>query len=141
MTEILRTLQCSDLNGKFLFKGGTSLSKALGLINRFSEDIDLLFIDESESKNLRRKLLKKAETITASLPLIEYDRNNPDSFSSNDHKTSCFKYPAVDASGLLPYIKLEMGFRGGYEPSTVFQIQSIIANKILAKNPNQREKA
>ena len=32
----------TDGHPKLLFKGGTSLSKAFGLINRFSEDIDLV---------------------------------------------------------------------------------------------------
>ena len=33
---------------RLLFKGGTSLSKAFGLINRFSEDIDItVFRDDS----------------------------------------------------------------------------------------------
>ncbi len=40
VTEILRVLQKSELNGSFQFKGGTSLSKAYKIINRFSEDID-----------------------------------------------------------------------------------------------------
>jgi predicted nucleotidyltransferase component of viral defense system len=30
------------INMKFYLKGGTSLSKAFGIINRFSEDIDIL---------------------------------------------------------------------------------------------------
>jgi predicted nucleotidyltransferase component of viral defense system len=30
-----------DLRSRFMFKGGTSLSKCYGLIERFSEDIDL----------------------------------------------------------------------------------------------------
>ncbi|MDE2848108.1 MAG: nucleotidyl transferase AbiEii/AbiGii toxin family protein [Gemmatimonadota bacterium] len=34
--------QLPDRHPKLLFKGGTSLSKAFGLINRFSEDIDLV---------------------------------------------------------------------------------------------------
>ncbi len=40
----------------FVFKGGTSLSKAYGLIDRFSEDIDLSMNrkpTESEKKKLR----------------------------------------------------------------------------------------
>jgi predicted nucleotidyltransferase component of viral defense system len=38
----LRTLQ-QNLAGQFIFKGGTSLSKGWNLIDRFSEDLDLLF--------------------------------------------------------------------------------------------------
>ena len=32
-----------ELGGHLVFKGGTSLSKVFGLIQRFSEDIDLSF--------------------------------------------------------------------------------------------------
>ncbi len=43
VTEILRIVE-QQLRGRVMFKGGTSLSKGWGLINRFSEDIDL-FVD------------------------------------------------------------------------------------------------
>lgn len=33
----------SNFRDSFAFKGGTSLSKGFGLIERFSEDIDLIF--------------------------------------------------------------------------------------------------
>ena len=36
-----RLVMCPDLAGHMTFKGGTSLSKAYGIIERFSEDIDL----------------------------------------------------------------------------------------------------
>src|SRR3546814_15198814 len=36
-----RLVMCPDLAGHMTFKGGTSLSKAYGIIARFSEDIDL----------------------------------------------------------------------------------------------------
>jgi predicted nucleotidyltransferase component of viral defense system len=34
----------SDDVGKLVFKGGTSLSKAYRLVNRFSEDIDIAVV-------------------------------------------------------------------------------------------------
>ena len=40
LVRALHVLQ-QQLAGQFLFKGGTSLSKGWGLIDRFSEDIDL----------------------------------------------------------------------------------------------------
>ena len=40
VTEILRIV-AERLGDKVMFKGGTSLSKGWGLINRFSEDVDL----------------------------------------------------------------------------------------------------
>lgn len=39
---VLKKLFESELKSKLVFKGGTSLSKVYGLINRFSEDIDLV---------------------------------------------------------------------------------------------------
>ncbi len=41
VTMILRLLV--DLNPSVVFKGGTSLSKAYHIIDRFSEDIDITF--------------------------------------------------------------------------------------------------
>ena len=54
-----------------VFKGGTSLSKAYGCIERFSEDVDLaVIIDEELSNNQIKKLLKQI-TSTASRDLQE----------------------------------------------------------------------
>ena len=41
VTQVLHALFSLDVSDKLIFKGGTSLSKAWGLIDRFSEDIDL----------------------------------------------------------------------------------------------------
>ncbi|MEZ5707776.1 MAG: nucleotidyl transferase AbiEii/AbiGii toxin family protein [Blastomonas sp.] len=37
-----RLMNCEELTGQLMFKGGTSLSKAYDIIHRFSEDIDLV---------------------------------------------------------------------------------------------------
>ena len=42
-----------------IFKGGTSLSKAYRLIERFSEDVDLLAILPDGSSKARNAILKK----------------------------------------------------------------------------------
>ena len=39
----LRTIFGSELGTHLVFKGGTSLSKAYGIIHRFSEDVDLTY--------------------------------------------------------------------------------------------------
>src|SRR5574344_671405 len=41
----------SDLNKILCFKGGTSLSKVFGLIERFSEDIDLILAQSTVLKD------------------------------------------------------------------------------------------
>jgi len=42
VTLVLRMLFTSELRTHIVFKGGTSLSKAYNIIERFSEDIDLV---------------------------------------------------------------------------------------------------
>ena len=46
VTEVLRgaATMATARNLEIVFKGGTSLSKAFGLVERFSEDIDLLVV-------------------------------------------------------------------------------------------------
>ena len=64
VSKILRDISLSEYADKTYFKGGTSLSKAYGLIERFSEDLDLFVFtgDKGASrqaeKTLNRKLSK-----------------------------------------------------------------------------------
>ena len=56
VSEVLRVLS-RDFAGDFVFKGGTSLSKGYRLVERFSEDIDILALPAAlsahESATLR----------------------------------------------------------------------------------------
>jgi len=42
VVELLRSIARPVDDGLLIFKGGTSLSKAYGIIERFSEDVDVL---------------------------------------------------------------------------------------------------
>jgi hypothetical protein len=59
--KILKDISFSEYADKVYFKGGTSLSKAYGLICRFSEDLDLFVFtgDKSASKQAEKTLNKK----------------------------------------------------------------------------------
>ena len=72
VSYVLNRLSHSEYKDKFVFKGGTSLSKVYKLIPRFSEDIDLqLFDPGSKGDSAKKKLFKKAEKeITLGLSLI-----------------------------------------------------------------------
>ncbi|TPD60033.1 nucleotidyl transferase AbiEii/AbiGii toxin family protein [Emcibacter nanhaiensis] len=50
VTKALKNLSESDYARDAVFKGGTSLSKAYRLIDRFSEDIDLAIFSEGRSR-------------------------------------------------------------------------------------------
>lgn len=67
VTMILRALKESSVGQYISFKGGTSLSKAWGVIDRFSEDIDIslhhvFYGIEPTNKSQREKLRKTART-------------------------------------------------------------------------------
>jgi hypothetical protein len=69
-----RLFTLDALKGHLVFKGGTSLSKVFGVIDRFSEDIDLSispallgidegWLEEPEKKSQRDKRMEKLETL------------------------------------------------------------------------------
>lgn len=65
VVQTLRLIFEMDCAGSLVFKGGTSLSKAWGLIERFSEDIDLAldrkFLGfDNELSNQQIKKLRRA---------------------------------------------------------------------------------
>ena len=69
---LLGLLYGSEFAGSLVFKGGTSLSKVFGVIERFSEDIDLSLApeflklpEEETSRNQANKWMTKAEAACA----------------------------------------------------------------------------
>ena len=79
----------------FVFKGGTSLSKAYNMIDRFSEDIDLSMNrkpTESERKASKELIIQIAESLGMTL-------SNPDKIRSRyDYNKYVFKYMSLFVS-------------------------------------------
>jgi hypothetical protein len=71
VTYALKNIFSSDLAEKVVFKGGTSLSKAYGIIHRFSEDVDLALIPKPERSGARVKRLLRDITSIAGMELQE----------------------------------------------------------------------
>lgn len=69
VTQVLHALFSLDVSDKMIFKGGTSLSKAWGLIDRFSEDIDLaidpVFLGAPDGDPTKKQIkkLRKASSL------------------------------------------------------------------------------
>ena len=60
VSKILRDISMSEYADKTYFKGGTSLFQAYGLIERFSEDLDLfVFTDDKDASKQAEKTLNK----------------------------------------------------------------------------------
>lgn len=104
VTIILKELSLCDY--PICFKGGTSLSKAFGVIDRFSEDIDITFTEylgKSRRKNLKYDILKSIAD------KLGFTIANWDSIESNkDYNHYDFAYSSiVENPFLTTYVKLE----------------------------------
>lgn len=132
VTYVLYRLSKENISD-FIFKGGTSLTKAWSLLDRFSEDIDLLFVPHSWSNDKKRKRLKNIQQLVSKFEGLAFDKDISE--SSGAYRTDCYRYEIKQgtSSALLPYIKLEMGYRGGDSPSSEVSIQSYMGKLIEQK--------
>ena len=123
------------------FKGGTSLSKSFGLIERFSEDIDLILDwrvigyekDEpwQERSNTKQDLFNNEANARTEeflkkdfLPRVADDLKNELGYSvncyieENDPQTVAFAYNrSFDDMSILPVIRLEIGALAAWTPA------------------------
>ncbi|MGB6129304.1 MAG: nucleotidyl transferase AbiEii/AbiGii toxin family protein [Psychrilyobacter sp.] len=93
VTLILKTLSESEYKNQIIFKGGTSLSKAYGIIERFSEDIDLQLINFSGSDGQKKKLMKKIEQ--ALTTELTYHKDHPRESKSGNIRKTIYSYDKV----------------------------------------------
>ena len=91
VTKALKYLSESIYVDDVVFKGGTSLSKAYRLIDRFSEDIDLAVFSEGKGDSARKKLLKAVEKVVSE-NLVNLKGDERESKGSKFRKT-VYQYP------------------------------------------------
>ena len=131
----------SQFRDSLTFKGGTSLSKCFGLINRFSEDIDLILdwrlLDYGQeepwlerTKNQQDKFNKNADLRAESflvnkfLPVFRSDLSEMigaevmAEIDSDNAQTINFHYPRVfSTESILQEIRLEIGALAAWTPA------------------------
>ena len=138
VVELLRSVTRPIDGARPIFKGGTSLSKAFGLIQRFSEDVDILLAPESDMGKGRvdRVLKEIADRASIDLGL----RGNLESSTRGVKRYVRYEYEAAFAGDDVSQgVKLEMGVRGGPEPSARRSLRSYIAE--YAIRAGEREEA
>jgi Nucleotidyl transferase AbiEii toxin, Type IV TA system len=117
VTQALRALQ-AEYADEFIFKGGTSLSKAYGLIERFSEDIDILVRKRDEANSARYRRIDAMTATAAGAVGDPGEREKQSAERSGLHRTELLHYgsrsdrPAL----MLSAIRLDIGIIGGIEP-------------------------
>jgi len=149
VTLVLRLIFNSEISEHLIFKGGTSLSKAYNLIQRFSEDIDLAInreylgfegeLTKGQIRKLRRKSHEFVSTEMIDILKNEFKNYNIDNqlfnievkntkISDQDPEIIEIEYKSV--FNKLPYIKhkvlIEIGARSLLEPAENKEVQSII---------------
>lgn len=140
VTYILKNLANSQYLQKVIFKGGTSLSKAYGYIERFSEDIDLAILSPGEYSDGKMKvLLKKVSAdITQGLTLID-GHSSEVKFGKN--RTTAYQYDKVSTDTKFGVVKdfilVEINCFTNLVPYHTKSIQTYIAQFLKeTKNEN-----
>ena len=152
LLEIIFTLPFA---GKLVFKGGTSLSKVWGLIDRFSEDIDLaversLFGLEGDLTVRQLKQLRKKSSLFVCNVLCEELKKavkqygldtyltieaEPDSEGDKTYpqpRQIYIRYKSLfdeELSYVKPQIVLETGARSLFEPTRKATVNSMVATE------------
>jgi len=120
-----------------VFKGGTSLSKCFGIIDRFSEDIDMVVIkEEDETDNSLKRKLKKVtsvlETVMTAIP------NHPLENKRGKIRKIVYGYDKVGVKGTYGQVRdqivLEVSSLGNSHPSEKVEIHSMITQFIATTN-------
>ncbi len=139
VTRALKHLSESDFRDIAVFKGGTSLSKAWRLIDRFSEDIDLAVFASDKGDSARKKLLKSVETIVAQdlTALAEDERIS----KGSKFRKTVYEYPR-NAGGeefgqASPELLIEVNSFTNPEPFETQKLQTFIAEMLTDRDENE----
>lgn len=124
--------ELSKYDFPFIFKGGTSLSKAYGLIDRFSEDIDLS-LSRKPTDSEKRKSKEIIIDIAKKLGMIHC---NPDEIKSRyDYNKYIFKYESLFNKNNLEII-VETSYYQEVYPINIHIIKSYIGDFCNVNNIN-----
>jgi hypothetical protein len=134
VTQILRSVAETTAGG-FVLKGGTSLSKGYGIINRFSEDVDILLVPHADAsaRETEASLLAITERAAADLGTTwDADRvpgrGAHASRGDNIHYTASVDPTTTEATGIrYGAVLLETRYGDGHEPAEMVAIRPNVA--------------
>lgn len=120
--------------GEIVFKGGTSLEK-LRLIQRFSEDLDLLVVGSYESvgaqKAALKRMLNSAAVATAADATETVSGGNPGTFWRRGYLNPSLSHRVEAGAFADPgAILVELGQTGGPNPHSVRSVTSLLSREL-----------
>ena len=123
----------SSVSKDTVFKGGTALSKCYDMIERFSEDIDLVVLrreGETDSK-LKSKLKAVSTVVEAVLPEVAIEGTTHKMGMNRKTAHTYNKEFKGDYGQVRDVIILESTWLGYYEPYTTKSIVSFVGQMML----------
>ena len=136
VTYALFTIFNNEIGKDTVFKGGTALSKCYHLIERFSEDIDLVVLRrEGESNNrLTTKIKTISDVVKAVLPEVNIEGLTQKMGMNRKTAHSYNKEFKGNYGQVRDVIVVEATWLGYYEPYTTKSIVSFVGQMMLDKN-------
>ncbi|GAA3627925.1 nucleotidyl transferase AbiEii/AbiGii toxin family protein [Flavivirga jejuensis] len=130
----LKLIYSSAQKNDVIFKGGTALSKCFDIIERFSEDIDLVLLrtGDETGNQLKSKLKKVTKVLTN--PFIEVDMEGVTNKMGMIRKVA-YNYPKAfegNFGQVRDHIIVEASWLGHFEPYSTKQIASYIFEMMVA---------
>ena len=133
VTFALHTIFHNSIGKETIFKGGTALSKCFGLVNRFSEDIDLVVLRrEGESNNkLTNKIKEISAVVSAVLPEVEIADVTQKMGMNRKTAHSYSKEFTGNYGQVSDVIIVEATWLGYYEPYTTKSLSSFVGDMMI----------
>lgn len=130
---VLYEIFCNELGKEVVFKGGTALSKCYNIIERFSEDIDLVVLrhDNETDNKLKSKLRAIGKLIDKTLPEIKVSGITRKMGMNRKTAHSFSKTFEGDYGQVRDVVILEATWLGYYEPYASRSIVSFIGNMLI----------
>ena len=133
VTYALHTIFKNEIGKDTVFKGGTALSKCYNMIDRFSEDIDLVVLRrEGESNNkLTTKIKTISEVVTNVLPEIDIPELTQKMGMNRKTAHSYDKIFKGNYGQVRDVIVVEATWLGYFEPCSVRTVASFVGQMML----------
>ncbi len=133
VTYALHTIFKHKIGEEAVFKGGTALLKCYNLIQRFSEDIDLVVLRrEGESNNkLTTKIRQISSVVSGVLPEVEVPEITQKMGMNRKTAHTYAKEFTDDYGQVRDVIVVEATWLGYYEPYTTKSVSSFIYEMMM----------
>ncbi|MEA3496910.1 MAG: nucleotidyl transferase AbiEii/AbiGii toxin family protein [Bacteroidota bacterium] len=136
VTLALYSIFSKEIGKSCIFKGGTALSKCNHLIDRFSEDIDIVLLKQgnNSSNQLKNKLKKITKIVNELIPEVEIQgiTNKKGMIRKTAHN-----YPKI-FEGLFGQVRdnliVEATWLGSFEPFEKGKVNSLIYEMTIETN-------